>query len=140
MTTSSSERLDKIYSKLLDYRERLLENPKSLSLEECLDWLLKDHEYFIITKLHLTSYLEHLQEIGVLKTIMDEETNTLDLDNFFTTNDALLMQRNVLLKIIKKHKLQNEYINETNKILMQYNLAIDNEDQTSPRNNTTFSA
>jgi hypothetical protein len=50
------------------------------------------------------------------------------------------MQRNILLKLIKKHKLENQYVNEVNKLLSQYNLAIDSEDQTLPRKNTTLPA
>jgi len=138
--TTSSERLDKIYSEILNYRETILENPKNLSLEECIQWLISEHEYFIKNDIYMSSYMEHLYDNGIINHVYNEEDNTLDLDNFFTTNEALLLQRNILLKIIKKQKLENHYINEVNKVLLKHDLAINNEDQTTPRKNTTFSA
>jgi hypothetical protein len=137
---TSSNRLNDIYTQLLDYRETILENPQNLTLEESIQWLISEHQYFIKNDILTTSYMEHLEDSGVIDHIYNEEDNTLDLDNFFLINDFLLMQRNILLKLIKKHKLENQYVNEVNKLLSQYNLAIDSEDQTLPRKNTTLPA
>lgn len=140
MTEKTTEqRLDDLYIKLLHHREKLYENPKTLSLEEAFNSLLEEHEYLLRNDILLTVYLEHVYRNGLIQNIFTEE-GTLDLDNFFMTNDAIHLQRDLLLKIVKKHNLQDEYLTNINKILLKQDLAIDDENQTTPRANTTFEA
>lgn len=107
-----NDRNKSVYEKILLYRD-LIGIDGIPTLQEAVDELLGSHLWMSEQLSKIIEYMEHLEDQNIIASDNDGG-GILDVSEFIAINNALLLERNILMGIIKKNNLHKDYKNILN--------------------------
>ena len=109
-----TEKLPSSYEQMLLYRDELGIDGV-ISSEQAAHELIVSHRWMRNQLGISMEYLLELEKMGVI--LPNENTEYPDIDNLVAISNTFRIQREAMLKVIKKHKLDKEYKSNLEEIL-----------------------